>query len=204
MKIKFKDLVEARKVLKKFRELKTDEEIFYELCFCLCTPQTTFKNNIKVLEELKKMGFYEPKRAVATLPVLHMILKPVRFYKQKADRIIKAKENFSEILKVLRVALPFCGFCPEENFQRTWLVKNVKGLGYKTASHFLRNLGADNLAIIDTHILKYMKIEDKKWNYQEVEKRFRKRAKRYGLTVAELDVIVWKVYSKTEWNQFTH
>ena len=38
---------------------------------------------------------------------------------------------------------------------REWLVKNVKGLGYKEASHFLRNIGkSEDLAILDRHILK--------------------------------------------------
>ena len=37
---------------------------------------------------------------------------------------------------------------------RDFLVKNVKGYGYKEASHFLRNIGYKNLAILDRHILK--------------------------------------------------
>ena len=134
---------------------------------------------------------------------LEILLRPTRFYKQKADRIIKMMENFSEILPIIKVCPAI--FTPGlAAFKRDWFVRNVKGLGYKTASHFLRNLGADDLAIIDTHILKYMKITDKKWDYIEVEKRFRKRAKRYGISVAELDAIVWKIYSKTDWSEFTH
>ena len=37
--------------------------------------------------------------------------------------------------------------------KREWLVKNIKGIGYKEASHFLRNIGYKNIAIIDFHIL---------------------------------------------------
>ena len=37
--------------------------------------------------------------------------------------------------------------------RRAWLVDNIKGLGYKEASHFLRNIGFDDYAIIDSHIL---------------------------------------------------
>ena len=40
---------------------------------------------------------------------------------------------------------------------REWLVKNIKGIGYKEASHFLRNTGfGDAIAILDRHILKNM------------------------------------------------
>ena len=90
-------------------------------------------------------------------------------------------------------------------FKRNWLVQNVKGLGMKTATHLLRNLGgADDMVMIDTHILKYLKVKEKNWNYRELEKRFRKRAKRYGITMAELDTIVWKKYSGTDWKEFVH
>ena len=58
MKFPFQDLIEARKVLRQFRKTKKVKAIFYELCFCLCAPQTTFKNNIKVLESLKEYGLF--------------------------------------------------------------------------------------------------------------------------------------------------
>jgi N-glycosylase/DNA lyase len=41
---------------------------------------------------------------------------------------------------------------------REWLVWNVKGIGYKEAGHFLRNIGFNqDLAILDRHILKNLK-----------------------------------------------
>jgi len=36
-----------------------------------------------------------------------------------------------------------------ENEAREFLVKNVKGIGYKEASHFMRNTGYKNFAILD-------------------------------------------------------
>jgi len=35
-----------------------------------------------------------------------------------------------------------------------WLVKNLTGLGYKEAGHFLRNIGSGKIAILDRHILR--------------------------------------------------
>ena len=46
--------------------------------------------------------------------------------------------------------------------KRGWLVVNVNGLGMKASSHFLRNLGNQSFAIIDTHILKYMGVDKPK------------------------------------------
>ena len=62
--------------------------------------------------------------------------------------------------------------------RREWLVKNIKGLGFKEASHFLRNIGFDDYAIIDSHILdlleRYKFIKPPKTltrkKYMEIEK----------------------------------
>ena len=42
--------------------------------------------------------------------------------------------------------------------RRDWLVKEkgIKGLGYKEASHFLRNIGLKGYAILDKHVLRSM------------------------------------------------
>ena len=40
---------------------------------------------------------------------------------------------------------------------RAWLVREVKGLGWKEASHFLRNIGFRDLAILDRHILRNLR-----------------------------------------------
>ena len=85
------------------------------------------------------------------------------------------------------------------NNLRDWIVKNVKGLGYKEASHFLRNIGFDDFAIIDFHIVdlladynlikKPKNLNRKK--YLEIEKILRKISRKTGLTLAELDLYLW-------------
>ena len=82
---------------------------------------------------------------------------------------------------------------------REWLVKNVKGIGYKETSHFLRNIGFDDFAIIDFHIIdilaKYDLIEKPKAltrkKYLEIEKILKKIAEKSGLNLAELDLYLW-------------
>jgi N-glycosylase/DNA lyase len=88
--------------------------------------------------------------------------------------------------------------------KREWLVNNVSGLGMKSSSHFLRNQGAKNLAIIDTHIIKFMDARQPrtKNEYLQIESAFTDTAKSHNFTVAELDALVWKVYSKTPWSEF--
>ena len=82
---------------------------------------------------------------------------------------------------------------------RKWLVKNVKGIGFKEASHFLRNIGYTNLAILDFHILNILvkhKLIEKlktltKRKYLEIENLLREIARILNLNLAELDLYLW-------------
>jgi N-glycosylase/DNA lyase len=222
------------KVFKTFGRKKTEEEIFYNLCFCLMAPQTTFKNNIKVIQKLKELDFYyfgEAYEGYCGITQIEEILKPVRFYKNKTKYILEAKKKFPEILQAIS-SLDIW-----DNKQsihvvdiykiREWLIDNVKGLGYKASSHFLRNLGyGDNITIIDTHIIKFLKeIENQypkryeglwlqlkntedshltKSIYLKLEKIFQNIAKENKVSCAELDSWLWKNYSGTSWEDFKY
>ena len=76
------------------------------------------------------------------------------------------------------------------------------GLGPKQSSLFLRNIGyTDNLAILDTHVLRYMfllgilqvrtQVLSTLSRYQEAEERLRTYTKRLGVSLAYLDTAVW-------------
>ncbi|HEX9829408.1 MAG TPA: hypothetical protein VGB10_04275 [Bacteroidota bacterium] len=82
-------------------------------------------------------------------------------------------------------------------------MKNVMGLGYKEATHFLRNIGKnDGLAILDRHILRNLKrygairsLPDtlSRKQYLSIEKRFMKFSERVGIPVDELDLLFWSM-----------
>ena len=78
-----------------------------------------------------------------------------------------------------------------------WLVKHVKGLGYKEASHFLRNIGySSELAILDRHVLKNLKKHGVISRIAPLTpKRYRatneKVAKQVGISMGELDLLFW-------------
>ena len=83
---------------------------------------------------------------------------------------------------------------------RIWLDNNITGLGYKEASHFLRNTGHFNLAILDRHIINLMFEHNiinsipkpiKKSDYLLIEKEFIKLAKNLDVSPAELDLNMW-------------
>jgi N-glycosylase/DNA lyase len=82
---------------------------------------------------------------------------------------------------------------------REWLVNNVKGLGMKESSHFLRNIGYKDLAIIDFHIVDLLEreklIERPKTitpkKYLEIEQILAELGKKTNLNLAELDLYLW-------------
>lgn len=182
------------KVMDGFQRRKTPEDIFYCLCFSLNSPQTTFTANQKVMRQLRTRQLYSK-----NIPYreLFVIMRPLRF-RRKADYLLEARRNFFRILTVVR------GDC-NVNYRRDWLVKHVKGLGMKTASMFLRDLGELDLAVIDTHILKFLKrpSPSNKKQYLELERIFRTESSAQDMTCAEFDTFLWMKYSGTSWDSVT-
>lgn len=207
-----------------FKRKKDNREIFYDLCFCICAPQTKFATNHKVINELIKWQFYEKElddfiklEEPNAFTVLREIIKPVRFKNNKAKYLLEMKKKFKDILiNIYQFFKQTDGDCI---YLRESLMHDIKGLGYKTASHFLRNLGDDKLAIIDTHIIKFLAkvhAEEGHYNssefkniysknkYLEFEHEFQMIAKENNLSTAELDALIWQRYSKTKWEDFKY
>ncbi len=127
------------------------------------------------------------------------MIHPVRFKNNKAEYIIKAREKFyiDNIFSIKKVLMDF----PENISARYWLNDNIKGIGLKEASHFLRNIGfGKNLAILDRHILKNLiiyKIIDeipiclsfKK--YHDIENRMIDFAEKIKIDIVHLDFVLW-------------
>ncbi|MFH0832781.1 MAG: N-glycosylase/DNA lyase [Candidatus Aenigmatarchaeota archaeon] len=133
-----KPAIEKR--LNEFKNRK-DEEIFHELAFCLLTPQSRAKTCWSAIENLKKnrLLFSDDPGEI------RKYMTGVRFANTKAKRIPLARRLVNEI-RARRNSNPY--------ELRDYLVKNINGYGYKEASHFLRNIGFDDFAILDRHILK--------------------------------------------------
>jgi N-glycosylase/DNA lyase len=194
LNISEEDKYNIEKVLNRFTIKKYWSEVFYDLCFAICAPQTKFTNNRKVIDTLISKDFYN--KDIEYLE-LRKIVKQVRFLR-KADYLLYAKTIFSNLKNIINSDL-------SEQEKRIKLIKEVKGLGWKASSHFLRNLGAKDLAIIDTHIIKFMKWEETPKDgkqYLLMEEEFRQIAKKNNLSIAALDAYIWKINSKTDWSEF--
>lgn len=170
----------------------SDEDLFRELVFCLLTPQSRATICWAAVERLSGKRMIEN----ACAEDIQKELIGVRFNERKAEYICLARKMFSS--RSLRATLE--GFS-NAFAAREWLVQNVKGLGYKEASHFLRNIGlGEELAILDRHILKNLVllgvIEERpaslsKKTYLDIEKRMTAFSIKIGIPMGHLDLLLW-------------
>jgi N-glycosylase/DNA lyase len=173
----------------------SDLDLFCELAFCLFTPQSKAKSCSEAVEKLldKKLILD------GTENQLSEELNIVRFKYTKAKNLIEARKLFF-IDGEISIKEKLKQF--QEPFEiRNWLVGNVKGLGYKEASHFLRNIGmGGNLAILDRHILKNLErlgvidelpksLTGKR--YIEIEKNMSRFSKQIAIPLDHLDLVLW-------------
>lgn len=184
-KSKIKKIIKTR--IKEFEKIKSNDKIFQELCFCILTANFNAKKSIKIQKELGKRFSTLPRAELARK------LKKLghRYPNMRAKYIVEARKHKGILEELLKSS--------NEAELRLWLVKNVKGLGYKEASHFLRNIGYKNSAIIDFHIIdileRYKVIRRPKTitkkKYLKVESVLKKIAKTSNLDLAQLDLYLW-------------
>ncbi len=178
-----------------------DHDVFAELCFCLLTPQSSAKTCWGAVNRLKERSLLlkgEPGE-------LEPLLRDVRFNESKAKYIVEARNQFSKN-GGLRVKPHLNSFLNPFEL-REWLAENVKGLGYKESSHFLRNIGlGEEFAILDRHILRNLKdlgvlpeipVTLTKKRYLEIEEKVRRFSKEIGIPMADLDLLLWS--KETGW-----
>ncbi len=178
--------------IKEFEKIgkSSEERIFSELCFCILTANFNAERAIRIEKLLEKdfLTLSEKKLTKKLKELGH------RYPNTRVRYIVEARKKLKELVKILHDKNT------DEAEKREWIVKNIKGLGYKEASHFLRNIGYKNLAIIDFHILdlllKNSFIEEKpksltKKRYLEIENILRNLAKKLEIDLAELDLYLW-------------
>lgn len=194
--LKKKDIL-AR--LRGFRHLwsqGSDENIFAELAFCILTPQSKAQSCWNAALSLSSQGFLIEGSAGQ---IRQSLRSCVRFHNKKAEYIVQARNLFSIDGRIsIKSALKKFGDVYE---CRDWLVRNIKGLGYKEASHFLRNIGyGDDIAILDRHILRNLVrmkvIEDipeslNRSKYLQIEQKMAEFSKKVAIPLAHLDLLLW-------------
>ncbi len=193
-KLKKKTINKTLKSFDKFSSL-SEEELFEELAFCIFTPGSKALNGGRAVAELKKRNLLFKGSRQAIAKTLRGI---VRFHNNKALYLAEARKSFIKggncNLRDYICAVPATD-------ARERLVSNIKGIGYKEASHFMRNIGlGSGLAILDTHILKNLKFFNvirkiptsaEKKLYLDIERKMKEFSRRTRIPMDALDILFW-------------
>lgn len=191
-----REIIRAR--LEEFREVYRtgdDGRIFEELAFCICTAGASARMGLRSIEALRGILL------VGSLRKFRSTLKGIhRFPNYRPDYIIHTREYLRREhgLRLRDLIESF----PDPQERRDFFARNrdIKGIGYKESSHFLRNIGYQGYAILDKHILntlcEYGVIESPKPpgtrdKYIAVENSLRQFADDIGIPMDELDLLLW-------------
>ncbi len=203
-KIYFNIKIDIEKRLQEFKAIwknGNNKDIFCELAFCILTPQSKARNAWKAISQLRDTGTLFNGTEEEIVPYLNI----VRFNKTKAKNLVLLREQMTDENGNINTKDFFSQF-KDSLEAREWIVKNIRGMSYKEASHFLRNVGfVEELAILDRHILRNLirldVIEElpktmTPKTYKNIEEKLKKYCSNVGIPMENMDLLLWYLEAK--------
>ena len=176
---------------------ENDDRVWEEMVYCFFTGGCSAKMGLRSVEAVR------PLLRSGSQTEMAAALTGVHRYPNARSRYVAASREFLEGDCDLRIWERLRSFdCRHE--RRDWLVKEkgIKGLGYKEASHFLRNVGFRGYAILDKHVLNCLfelkiieepKPPSTRSKYLTVEEKLRQFAFEIGIDFDEMDLVLWSI-----------
>jgi N-glycosylase/DNA lyase len=176
---------------------ESDERLWEEMVFCFFTGGCSARMGMRSIEAVRPLlltGTHDE--------LMNALVGRHRYPRARSGYIVASRDFLQEHcgLKLRRKLSSF------ENHleRRDWLVKEkrIKGLGYKEASHFLRNIGLKGYAILDKHILRSLAeleiISDPtppstRSKYLATEEKLKNLAVMTKIDFDELDLVLWSM-----------
>ncbi len=172
-----------------------DETIFTELCFCIFTAGASARMGLACIDAIKDVIL------TATADELEARIEGKhRYPRARAGYIIHTRDYLQREwdLKMKELIESFQDRIELRAFFAT--SKGIKGIGFKEASHFLRNIGIKGYAILDKHILRSLHefgvIDSPKpptsgKKYLEIEAKLKEFAGEINIGFDDLDLLLW-------------
>lgn len=191
-----------KKKLSEFRRIgrnASDEQLFEELTFCIFTAGASARMGLSAVEGLRGV------LVDSTMSEIQLALQHRhRFPNERGSHVYRTREYLRSHcgLKMRDLLNSFA--TAEERRDFFALSPDVRGLWYKEASHFLRNVGYRGYAILDKHVLGRLaefgvvdspKPASTKAQYLGLETRMKRFAESIEIDFDELDLLLW--YTKT-------
>ena len=193
---------EIRKKLSEFEEVwrsGSDARLWEELAFCIFTAGASARMGLNSVEAVRsllldggpeEMTLALKKAGAHRFPVARprYIVTTRAYFRADFDMALRKRlRSFSDPLE-----------------RRDWLAqeKQIKGLGYKEASHFLRNIGIKGHAILDKHVMRCLAevgvIESStppsnRRQYLDIEQKLLQFAREIKVNCDELDLVLWSM-----------
>jgi len=175
----------------------SDERLWEELVFCIFTAGASARMGLRSVEAVRDL------LAGGTHEELAGALQSKHRYPNSRSGYIVVTRDYLERDCRMRLRERLEGFT-DPLARRDWLARErgIKGLGYKEASHFLRNVGLRGYAILDKHILRCLAeigvIESPqppstRARYLATEERLRGFARDVAIDFDELDLVLWSM-----------
>lgn len=193
---------EIRARLDQFREVwrkGNDAQFWEELVFCIFTAGASARMGFRAVEAVRPL-LMDGEREEMTRALRNAGAH--RFPVERPRYIVVTRRYLREHCEMaLRKKLQSF---EDPIARRDWLAqeKQIKGLGYKESSHFLRNIGLGGHAILDKHVMSCLmdlkvvetpKPPATRARYLEVEGRLRVFAREIRIDFDELDLVLWSM-----------
>ncbi len=178
------------------RRSADDPALFEELVYCIFTAGASAKMGLNSLARVRK---HLPKGSHEKLE--NALVGAHRYPRARAGYIVHTRD-YLQSAHGLRMRELLASFGRQAETRRDFFAANhgIKGIGYKEASHYLRNIGYRGYAILDKHILRTLHecgvLESPappttKKKYLVSEELMRKFAKEIRIDFDELDLLLW-------------
>lgn len=173
-----------------------DARLFEELVYCIFTAGASARMGLNSIERVRAYLLTgTPGRLTTLLVGAH------RYPRARSTYIVHTR-RYLERECGLQMRARLKAFGDDCQARRDFFAANpgIKGIGYKEASHFLRNIGYRGYAILDKHILRtladYGVIDlptppATRKKYLAIEERMRKFAIEIKIDFDELDLLLW-------------
>jgi N-glycosylase/DNA lyase len=191
---------EVRKRLSEFEaiwEKGSDIHLWEEMVFCFFTGGCSAKMGLRSVEAVRPILMTGTRTELA-----NALAGRHRYPNARAGYVVYTRDFLQEHhgFKLRGKLQSFDD--PME--RRDWLVKEkgIKGLGYKEASHFLRNIGFKGYGILDKHILRSLtelkiindpKPPNTRSRYLTIEAKLKNLTRVTGIDFDELDLVLWSM-----------
>ena len=177
----------------------SDEQLWEELVFCIFTAGASARMGFRAVEAVRPF-LLKGRREQMTVALKRAGAH--RFPVERPGYIVITRDYLRR----------HCGMALRRKLEsfsdhierRDWLAKEkqIKGLGYKESSHFLRNIGIKGYAILDKHVMNCLadlqvvetaKPPATRRTYLETEEKLRWFARDIRIDFDELDLVLWSM-----------